>query len=88
VLLTKEARLGEELTTGQLCDRLDIPEHTLAAMIRARHVKPTRLIGGRRYWGPAGVAKVKSILARRGGRRGPGRPPRDVSMLAQGADVA
>jgi hypothetical protein len=73
------------LTTGQLCEELEIPEHIVTAMIRSRHIAPPEPVAGRRLWARRYVAEIRNIMNARGGRRGPGRPPRRA--LAGGLDV-
>lgn len=74
------------LTTGQLCEELEVPEHYLAALIRARTIAKPPVIVGRRVWSPEAVAEVRRILeTRKRGRTG--RPPRSALRGAVGPVV-
>lgn len=70
---------SEMLSTGDVCRLLDVPEYVLQAMIRNRNIEPPLTIAGRRAWTDENVSAIRRILAARGGRRGPGRPPRGAA---------
>jgi hypothetical protein len=51
------------LSTSQVAELLDVPEHSVRNQIKLNRIRPTRLMG-RRAWTPADVLRCANILGR------------------------
>ena len=49
-------------TLGRIADRLDVPIHRVAYIVRARGIRPTAYAGRLRLWDRAAVARIIAEL--------------------------